>query len=62
VIGVDATPPAERTSAERARLEAASVAAAVLAVQRGAAIVRVHDVAATVAALAVWRAASPAVR
>lgn len=35
---------------------AASVAAAVLAVDRGAAIVRVHDVAATVDALRVWRA------
>ncbi len=35
--------------------QAASVAAALLAVQRGAAIVRVHDVAATVDALAVWR-------
>lgn len=34
----------------------ASVAAAVLAVERGARIVRVHDVAATVQALAVWRA------
>jgi dihydropteroate synthase len=34
----------------------ASVAAALLAVQRGASIVRVHDVAATVDALAVWRA------
>ena len=33
-----------------------SVAAAVLAVDRGAAIVRVHDVRDTVAALAVWRA------
>ena len=36
-----------------------SVAAAVLAVERGAHIVRVHDVAATVAALAVWQAARP---
>jgi dihydropteroate synthase len=33
-----------------------SVAAAMLAVQRGAAIVRVHDVAATVDALRVWQA------
>jgi dihydropteroate synthase len=33
-----------------------SVAAAVLAVDKGAAIVRVHDVRETVAALAVWRA------
>ena len=36
---------------------AASVAAALAAVQRGAHIVRVHDVAATVDALRVWRAA-----
>jgi dihydropteroate synthase len=35
---------------------AASVAAAVLAVQRGASVVRVHDVAATVDALKVWHA------
>ena len=33
-----------------------SVAAAVLAVERGARIVRVHDVAETVSALAVWQA------
>ncbi len=37
--------------------EAASVAAALAAVQAGARIVRVHDVAATVDALKVWRAA-----
>lgn len=36
---------------------AASLAAALAAVERGARIVRVHDVAATVDALAVWRAA-----
>jgi dihydropteroate synthase len=36
---------------------AASVAAAVLAVERGACIVRVHDVAATVDALKLWQAA-----
>ena len=36
---------------------AASLAAALAAVQRGAHIVRVHDVAATVDALKVWRAA-----
>ena len=36
----------------------ASVAAALIAVARGAAIVRVHDVAETVDALAVWRASS----
>jgi dihydropteroate synthase len=59
LIGVGATPPAERTVAERARLDAASVVAAVVAVQRGARIVRVHDVAATVAGLAVWQAAAP---
>ncbi len=41
--------------AERAT---ASVAAALLAVERGAAIVRVHDVAATVDALKIWVAAS----
>jgi len=35
---------------------AASVAAALMAVERGASIVRVHDVAATVDALEVWRA------
>jgi dihydropteroate synthase len=35
---------------------AASVAAALLAVERGAAVVRVHDVRETVDALAVWRA------
>ena len=43
-----APPPAERV--------AASVAAALLAVERGARIVRVHDVRETVAALAVWNA------
>lgn len=37
--------------------QAASIAAALLAVQRGASVVRVHDVAATVDVLAVWRAA-----
>jgi dihydropteroate synthase len=37
----------------------ASVAAALLAAQRGAAVVRVHDVAATVDALKVWRALPP---
>jgi dihydropteroate synthase len=42
-----------RPASER---QAASVAAALLAVQRGARIVRVHDVAATVDALALWRA------
>jgi dihydropteroate synthase len=52
-----ATPAPDRSADERARVAAASVAAAVLAVERGARIVRVHDVAATVAALAVWRGA-----
>ncbi len=36
-----------------------SVAAALLAVERGAHIVRVHDVRETVAALSVWSAARP---
>ena len=43
----------KQVPAERA---AGSVAAALIAVQRGARIVRVHDVAATVDALAVWHA------
>lgn len=55
--GVSATPPAERTAAQRAVLDAASVAASLLAVQRGARIVRVHNVAAMVAALGVLDAA-----
>ena len=38
----------------------ASVTAAVLAVERGARIVRVHDVAATVEALKIWRACAEA--
>jgi len=38
---------------------APSVAAALLAVERGARIVRVHDVKETVAALKVWGAAQP---
>jgi dihydropteroate synthase len=41
---------------------AASVAAALAAIQRGAHIVRVHDVAATVDAIAVWKAAGLAGR
>ena len=61
LAGVWDTAPADRTPAQQARLAAASVAASLLAVQRGARIVRVHDVAATVAGLAVWKAA-PAVR
>ena len=54
------TAPEHRSDAERARVDAASVVAAVLAVERGARIVRVHDVAGTAAALAIWRAASGA--
>jgi dihydropteroate synthase len=54
-----ATPARERSADERARVVAASVTAAVLAVDRGARIVRVHDVTATVAALALWHAARP---
>lgn len=57
LAGVAARPPAERSPAERATLDAASAAAALLAVQRGASIVRVHNVAATIAALALWQAA-----
>jgi len=60
LAGLAAKAPAGRSPAEQARLEAASVVAAVLAAQRGARIVRVHDVAATVAGLAVWRAAHDA--
>ena len=58
LAGIADTPPAERSAAQTAALDAASAAAAVLAVQRGASIVRVHNVAATVAALAVLRAGS----
>ena len=54
---VSAIPPAERSAVQRATLDAASVAASLLAVQRGARVVRVHNVAAMVAALAVWKAA-----
>ncbi len=57
--GVAVTAPADRTPAQRALLDTTSVAAALLAVERGASIVRVHDVASTVAALALWKAASP---
>ena len=58
LAGLAGTPPRGRTTAELAALDAASAAAAMLAVQRGASIVRVHNVAATVAALALLRAAS----
>ena len=47
---------AERPASERL---VPSVAAALLAVERGTRIVRVHDVRDTVAALRVWRAATP---
>ncbi|KAF1029003.1 MAG: Dihydropteroate synthase [Burkholderia plantarii] len=47
-------PPLERV--------AASVAAAVCAAERGAAIIRVHDVAATVDALKIWNAVRDAAR
>jgi dihydropteroate synthase len=56
--GVAAISPAERSATQRGTLDAASAAAALLAVQRGASIVRVHNVAATVATLALWQAAS----
>lgn len=45
------------TGREVAQRQAASVAAALAAVQAGARVVRVHDVAATVDALKVWQAA-----
>jgi dihydropteroate synthase len=57
LAGVSGTPAAERSAAQRAALDAASVAAGLLAVERGARVVRVHDVAGTVAALQVWKAA-----
>jgi len=59
-IGLATEAPQGRSDDERSRLATASVVAAVLAVQRGARIVRVHDVAATVAALAVLAAAGDA--
>ena len=59
VIGIGDVPRGQRTPRQLAALDAASATAAVLAVQRGASIVRVHDVAATVAALAIQRAGSP---
>lgn len=62
LAGVSSTPPAERSAAQRAAVDAASVAASLLAVQRGASIVRVHNVAAMAAALAVWKAAPVARR
>ena len=47
------------TGRDAAHRQAASVAAALMAVQSGAHIVRVHDVAPTVDALKVWQAAAP---
>ena len=55
-LGLAGAAPAGRAPADQARLEGASVVAAVLAIERGARIVRVHDVAATSAGLAVWHA------
>ena len=59
LVGAAGTPARERNALQRRAVEAASVAAAVLSVERGARIVRVHDVASTVAALALVRAAMP---
>jgi dihydropteroate synthase len=59
LVGIGDIPRAQRTDRHLAALDAASAVAAVLAVQRGASIVRVHDVAATVAALAIHHAAGP---
>jgi dihydropteroate synthase len=50
----------EVTGRPVAQRQAASIAAALLAAQRGAAIVRVHDVAGTVDALKVWQASRAA--
>jgi dihydropteroate synthase len=47
------------TGREARDRQVASAAAALLAVQRGASVVRVHDVAATVDALAIWRSVEP---
>jgi len=58
LVGLADVPAARRTSAQWAALDAASASAALLAVERGASIVRVHDVASTVAALAIRRAAA----
>jgi len=60
LAGLPGKAPGGRSAQEQARLVAASVVAAVLAVERGARIVRVHDVAATVAGLAVWHASQRA--
>jgi len=50
--------PSDERSDVASRRLIASVSAAVCAAERGAAIIRVHDVAATLEALAVWRAMS----
>jgi dihydropteroate synthase len=50
------------TGRDVAQRQSASVAAALAAVQAGASVVRVHDVAATVDALKVWRAAGNLMR
>jgi phosphoglucosamine mutase len=58
LVGCRASPCWARSPAARSTRLHASVAAALLAVQRGARIVRVHDVAATRDALKVWAALS----
>jgi len=60
LIGLAGTPRGRRSAEQMQALDAASAAAALLAVQRGASIVRVHNVAVTVAALTVGRAAGQA--
>ena len=57
LAAVSSTSPADAPLAIEDRL-VPSVAAAVLAVERGARVVRVHDVRETVQALKVWAAAS----
>ena len=62
LVGAASNSAFETASPTLASIDAASVAAALIAVQRGARIVRVHDVAATAAALKVWQAAGAADR
>ena len=62
LAGLKGVPRGQRTAEQQASVDAASVAAAVLAVERGAVIVRVHAVAATVAALALQAAVRPVPR
>jgi dihydropteroate synthase len=57
LAGLAGIPRGQRTAEQQATVDAASVAAAVLAVERGAAVVRVHAVAQTAAALALVAAA-----